>query len=373
MSEKIINNATDSVAGIIYQFYVALDYCNNLVSGEKLWIEKFGDITISNTVQIEIKHFSNDLTDLHENIWKTLHNWLNNGFKVLDYKQLILLTTQNFSNGSTLREWNDKTVDEKLNLLKDIQKKYQKRVKKDKYKEKLVMEVMNTNNETKLKMILKNFIILDSSSRGNDYYCKLKDKHAGHIPISCRDNYINSLFGFIVMPAKKDTHEWEITYENFSNKKIELTEQLTINTRIFPSVNENINGIDFENARKKLFVKKIEEIAYSDVIPDAIKDYLSASHFILQDFCSYSASKEIYYKYLNELEDTHKPKFRIFCNEIDNSSDVNRISQKFYDELTGESVQPFYNFNNTPRKFRNGCYHLLCDDEKKNIKWKLNT
>ena len=62
-NEQIINDATDKVKGFLYQFYTALKYCFELVPGEKLYIEKYGDITVSQLKQIEVKNYSNPLTD----------------------------------------------------------------------------------------------------------------------------------------------------------------------------------------------------------------------------------------------------------------------------------------------------------------------
>ena len=73
--EQIINDATDKVKGFLYQFYTALKYCFELMPGEKLYIEKYGDITISQLKQIEVKNYSKPLTDTQENFWNTLNNY----------------------------------------------------------------------------------------------------------------------------------------------------------------------------------------------------------------------------------------------------------------------------------------------------------
>ena len=90
MSSKLKHDASSSIDGTIYQFYIAIDKCFELLDGEKVIIEKYGDVTVSDKYQIEVKHYQEDLTDLHENIWKTIDNWLQNAFDVSHYKNLIL-------------------------------------------------------------------------------------------------------------------------------------------------------------------------------------------------------------------------------------------------------------------------------------------
>jgi hypothetical protein len=190
MDDKLKHDATASISGTIYQFYVALENCFHLTTGQKLFIEKYGDISITNTKQIEVKKYADDLTDLHENLWKTLVNWLQDSFDPINYKELILLTTQDFSKESTLKEWNNKTTFEKKELLLNIASKYEKQEKKDITRVMQVKGVISEKNKTKLDLILERFIILDSSLIGNQYYDKIKDTRASHIPSLNRNDYI---------------------------------------------------------------------------------------------------------------------------------------------------------------------------------------
>jgi len=65
---KLKHDATLTIAAIIYQFYKAVEKSFDLRKGEKLFIEKYGDITISNNLQIEVKRYEKPLTDLHVNL-----------------------------------------------------------------------------------------------------------------------------------------------------------------------------------------------------------------------------------------------------------------------------------------------------------------
>jgi len=369
MSGKLKHDATASISGTIYQFYVALDCCFNLVAGETLFIEKYGDITISQSKQIEVKKYEEDLTDLHENIWKTISNWLQKEFNPSDYKELILLTTQDFSKTSTLGDWNNKSNEEKQIALKSIEVNYKRRKNKNKEKESLVSTVLSNANADKLKIILGKFIILDSSPNEMKYWNTIKDTSAGHIPSTNRDDYMNSLLGFIIAPDTVSKNSWEISYDDFTARTQALSEQYSAVTKIFPQINCNILDAEISDKSKHLFVKKIEEINYNEVKDGAISDYIRTNQIILEELKNYSASKEVYENYENNLNDFYAPKYR--NAKRNKSADTERDSQNFYDEITGSPAQAFLNFNDTPPFFRNGTLHNMADDENQDIKWKI--
>lgn len=371
MADKLKHDATASIIGTIYQFYVALESCFQLTEGEKLYIEKYGDITISDSKQIEVKNYSDDLTDLHENLWKTLGNWLQGGFDPTNYKDLFLLTTQNYSTESTLKDWNSKNKSEKMQLLKDIVANYEKRKKKDQNREAQVKNILSEDNHEKLNSILEKFQILDSSPIGEDLYSKIKDTRASHILTENRNDYINSLLGFIIAPESVASNNWEISYEAFSQRIQSLTEQYCTQTKIFPQIQKTISSDEIIEKKTHLFVKKIEDINYSEVKNDAISEYIKTNHLILNDLSKYSIPKSIYDSYEQDLLAVYNPKYRKAKRNISNDNEIEKRSKDFYDEITGESSQPFANFNNTPHYFRNGFYHSMADDDAQDIKWLL--
>lgn len=371
MTDKLKHDATASIIGTIYQFYVALESCFQLTEGEKLYIEKYGDITISDSKQIEVKNYSDDLTDLHENLWKTLENWLQGDFDPKGYKDLILLTTQNYSRESTLKDWNSKNKSEKLQLLKDIASNYEKRGKKDQKREAQVNNVLSEDNQEKLISILEKFQILDSSPIGVDLYSKIKDTRASHILTGNRNDYINSLLGFIIAPESVVSNNWEISYEAFSQRIQSLTEQYCTQTKIFPQIQKTISSEEIKEKKTHLFVKKIEDINYSEVKNDAISEYIKTNYLILNDLSKYSIPKSIYDSYEQDLLAVYNPKYRKAKRNISNDNEIEKCSKDFYDEITGEPSQTFSNFNNTPQYFRNGFYHSMADDDTQAIKWLL--
>lgn len=130
MNENLINDSTKTFKPIIYQFLIALEKCFEMQDNESIWIEKYGDVTSSSGMQIEVKDYQKNLTDLDHNVWKTLKNWLHDNFKATNYKNLILLTTQTISKSSKFIDLNTKNKDEKYRILNLIAKEFNKQKEK---------------------------------------------------------------------------------------------------------------------------------------------------------------------------------------------------------------------------------------------------
>ena len=78
--------------------------------------------------------------------------------------------------------------------------------------------------------------------------------------------------------------------------------------------------------------------------------------------------------YERELLASFDPKKRQHYRKVSNVLDLNKViseSQDLYDEVTGEAVQPFVNYNDTSRSFRNGFYHIMADEPDEKITWLL--
>lgn len=370
MGNKLRHDDTSGIAGTIYQFYVTVEQCFNLKEGEKLIIEKYGDITISGSLQIEVKKYEDKLTDLHENIWNTINNWLQDGFRPNYYKELILLTTQEFGTNSLFKNWNDEQLDKKKEILKMIAEKYSKKQKKNEKTERLIHSVLDLTKSKKLCTILEKFSILDSSPKGTEYYNALKDEFGKGVLADNRGDFINSLVGFIITPPVSESKSWEITFKKFTDRVGVLTNQFREKTVIFPKKYSNVFPGKHEMSGKSgsLFVKKIEEIKYDAVKNSAISDYIRTNKTISEELSKYAVPKEHYDGYERELNDSFEPQHR---EASINATHIINDSKTFYDKVTGSPVETFINFNDTPRYFRNGILHNMADDEAKDIKWKL--
>ena len=131
---KISNDATSSTKGTVYQLCVAVQKCFEMLSGQKVLIEKEGDVTIENEQQVETKFYSDDLTDGHKNLWNTLKNWIQPHFDETAYSSLILFTTQQFGRAATIKDWNDCDLEKRVGLLTSIHAGFEDDYKKEQAK-----------------------------------------------------------------------------------------------------------------------------------------------------------------------------------------------------------------------------------------------
>jgi len=373
MNKKFDNDSTATFKPIIFQFYIALEKCFEMVEGESVYIEKYGDVTVSEKFQIEVKAYEEDLTDSHENIWKTLKNWLDKKFDTTPYKNLILLTTQSFGKESSFINWNSKDINGKKQILTDIYKKYQKKNKKSEATENLFKIVLNDENKYKLNEILEKFLIFDSSENDDVFYEKLKQKHCKVLSIN-KDKFINSLLGYIISPPLTSLG-WKITYELFSAKVSSLVEEYASVTKIFPKKfsNSKIDDTEQSTYSNHTFVQKIKDIEYDEVIGEAISDFVNTRKTIAEEFTHYQIGKSHYDEYVNELHRSYLSKHRSASRDCGKAT-IQKDCQNFYDKITDYPVPDFRNFNDTPLFFRNGLLHELADtnDGEKKIVWKLN-
>lgn len=387
MSEqKLPQEAKSSTKAIIYQMCVAVQKCYEMIKGQKVLIEELGDVTIEKEEQVEVKQYSDALTDNHSNFWNTLRNWLNDNFDYSSYKYLILYTTQQFGPKATIADWNDKKVTERLEILNKINKQAEARYKKrteDSPDDKLaprpskVLEdqrfVIDPIREDKLIEVLEKVFIEASTPTLPELYKEIQQKLIKGILDGKRDDFLNSLIGFITKPQVRDESRWEITYEDFDKKVGELITLFKRETRIFPRKflhNGHIDNLEISKYQAHLFIKKIQDIGYSEVIQEAVTDYLGAIKTVREEFKNYEVPSSRTDNYVREIVKTFNGKYRIALKRCDN---IISDSQFFYDETITSFPTPFEGFDVTPSEFRNGLLHSELDDENNNLKWRLET
>lgn len=119
------NSALTTALAFHYQVLIGLEKCFSLEENQAIWFEKDGDVSFlaessNESSQIEVKEYADSLTDNHENLWKTLKNWLAPEFNHNQYGALILHTTQAFGAKTRLKNWNNQNSEQRLQILKDI-------------------------------------------------------------------------------------------------------------------------------------------------------------------------------------------------------------------------------------------------------------
>ena len=372
MSEILINDSTKTFKPIIYQFLIALEKCFQMQDNESIWIEKYGDVTSSSGIQIEVKDYQKNLTDLDHNVWKTLKNWLDDNFDATKYKNLILLTTQTISKSSKFINWNTKNKDEKYQILDLISEEFNKQKEKSDLTQKLLNDILKPDKNHKLLEILEKFTIQSKADNDEVLYKRLKETRTDGILEEKKDEYLDSLIGYIINPAMTFSG-WEIKNKDFRQKTKSLIETYTSTTKIFPKIEIPLITNDIiKEHQSYLFVQKIEDIDYCEVKSEAISDVIYSRTVLNEELKNYEISKKEYRHYENELLKSFQVKRRNALLDVNSSNRINK-SKKLYNDTTGEVAPNFYNFNDTPKSYRNGILHELANDSDNpsNIVWKL--
>jgi len=309
------NDATASVLGILLQISVAVLKCFEMTKGQKVFIERYGDVTVKGSQQLELKYYGDPLTDNHLNLWKTLSNWLQPNFDESHYSSLILSTTQTIGKNSALQYWNILSAQERLTVLSKIYEKAKQRSAKNDVNGSKIQEsealklqhfVMHPDRVVKLNRVVAKFTIAAQSKDLMETYDYLKQVHCKGVLEGKCDAFLDALIGYIISPAISNGKSWVISYDDFKSKVSELTSTFCKETRQFPTKYMTPRDAahstgEFESTQDNLFVKKIYDIEYDEAVHDAIFDYLCATKTVAQEFRDYEVPTEHYTLFANEV------------------------------------------------------------------------
>lgn len=382
MLNKLANNATRLLEAISYQLIVTLEYCYGLAEGQTLWLEYYGDVTVSGEIQVEVKDFVEDLTDGHINFWNTLKNWMSPSFKQAKYSELILLTTQTYGAASKLRHWNQSTVQEKLDFLQGVLDQSEARIAASGDKPSRAVQaqryVMAAERRDALKDVIKKLKILTEEPNLVMRADKIKSVHGKGIHPDKRDDYFRAMMGFLIDPDKSK-NGWKITYEDFDLQISSLIALYGRHSRRFPIVDKDLlqGKISDPSYSTRLFVKKLHEIEYPTKVPVAILEHMVAVHTISSEFQRFNLEKDDVDRYKEEQLKRHlsirsaamrkcsRESKEYWCDE----------SKSFFDIRCGESPDKIPAFDDTSLEFRNGIWHMLADEEdevgSEKLHWRL--
>lgn len=382
-TSKLKQDATASSKGTIYQFCVAVQKCFEMVAGQKVLIESQGDVTISDSQQVETKLYRDPLTDGHINFWKTLRNWMHDDFDPTTYTSLILYTTQQYGERATISEWNDSNLQKRLEILQAIYQQAEKREVERQEKalnsmlktpDVLLLQrfVLDPVRSSKLLQVIERFAIEACSPELPELHSTIKQQYIKGILDGKKDDYLAALIGFITQPQAMQVQSWEITYVDFDKKVGDLTTLYCRETREFPRKYFNSTKLPdsqkVEEHHRYIFVRKIQDIEHHIVIAEAIRDYLGAVSTIHEELRNYEVPPSRTDNYITELVEIFIKRHRIASRRC---TDVITDSQNFFDEITTDEPREFEGFKRPPIGFRNGLLHTQLDDIDKKLQWKL--
>lgn len=367
------NAALTTALAFHYQVLIGLDKCFSLEDGQSIWFEKDGDVSlltpsVPTSTQTEVKDYAAPLTDHHENLWKTLKNWLAPDFDHTQYGVLVLHTTQAFGSTTRLKDWNARNADERLQVLKDIfgeRTEVQLNAENPSEIIKLQKAVMATD-KLLLESVLSKVILFTEADNAHALEKNILSKPVG-IPRNNLKSYLHGLVGFVYEQANQQS--WSIRYKDFFAKCEELTSQLCKKEFTFPLfTGYEATDLDVELHQDRPFVQKISEIGHHEMIPDAVGNWIELQNSLLEQLDEYPLYKTKTLAYQNQLVKRFKLAYSSAQLE---ATDPIKSSKLLYNKTIAE--QPLNIDNDTPPiEYKNGLIHDAMDDEERDLKWRVD-
>ena len=397
------SDATPQIAGFLYQFVVALDYCFQLMPGQSLYIEKYGDVAIkgdgsfdgeAKDTSVEVKMYADNLDVKHHNLLNTLNNWLEDDFNFETYQTLVIYTTQSFSKKSTLIGWERKSPAQRLKCVWDAYSKYLKdnhskiedkdpskhtTIKENARQMKRVLgsvvdddgKVNEIESKQRLQELLSRVCIIDSCQNLTNAYNGLM-KYTKMATTLLRESFINSLLGFIISP-KNMKDGWKIEEEAFAKQVQTLAKEMAPQSIAFPDAPDvTVSEGEYDDAP---FVLKLKQIDYNR-IPDAAMDFAKTTGLLAKEFDRPSAEKNLA-NYQNELLQIYQLRYDNAVDELamkeETDLDMVKNASRIFlrNVLMAARVPEFEPFGMTKIYFSNGMCHYLANDSLLNVKWIL--
>lgn len=372
---KTKNAALTTALAFHYQVLIGLDKCFSLEEGQSVWFEKDGDVSLFSpdaleSTQTEVKDYSAALTDHHENLWKTLKNWLAPEFDHAQYGVLVLHTTQAFGATTRLKDWNEQSSEQRLQVLKDIfAERTEAQLKSQNLPEiiKLQKAVMENSSDNKLMAVLAKVVLHEESDDLNALKKRYYNKLSGYIPSANRQAFAEGLIGFVY--EQSNSAEWVIEKAAFDQKREALTAKWGPTLFTIPDfMPKNATAEEVETHIAELFSQKICDIEYEEVLPEAIGNWLELRNSLIEELNGYPQFRDAVNRYREQWIQAFSAKYRIASRKMGNSA---VISQDLYDQVTSETPFGIDGYSNPDFVFRNGLIHDAMDEEERDLKWKF--
>lgn len=364
------NAALTTALAFHYQVLIGLDKCFSLDEGQSVWFEKDGDVSLISpdalaSTQTEVKDYAAPLTDHHENLWKTLKNWLAPEFGHTQYGVLVLHTTQAFGAKTRLKDWNAQSSEQRLKVLNDIlAERTPEQLNADKPSEviKLQKAVMAADGLL-LKSVIGKVTLFTQADDARELEKQILSRPVG-IPKNNLKSYLHGLVGFVYAQATQQS--WSIKQREFAAKCEELTALLHKRKFTFPVFSGyEASELEVKSHQDKPFVQKIAEIDHHEMIPDAVGNWLELQNSLLEDLDESALYKDETVHYQNQL--VKKYKLAYSSAQLEATVAI-KSSKLLYNKTIGE--QPLNMGNNIPPiEYKNGLIHDAMDDEERDLKW----
>lgn len=398
------SDASPQIAGFLYQFVVALDYCFQLAPGQCLYIEKYGDVAIkgdgsfdgeAKDTSVEVKLYADKIDVKHHNLLNTLYNWLEDDFHFENYQTLVIYTTQSLAKKSVLTDWERKTPAQRLKIVSDAYTKYLKdnnakiedknpanhsSIKKNaRQMNRVLGSVKGTDgnvdekaSKERLQDLLSRVKILDSCKNITNAYSDLM-KYAKMATELLREAFINSLLGFIISPPNIK-NGWKIEEKAFTKQVQTLGKAMAPQSIVFPDAPDvTVAEGEYDDAP---FVLKLKQIDYNR-ISDAAMDFAKTTGLLAKEFDRPLAEKNLA-AYQDELLQMYRLKYDNAVDELalvdEKNDDVVKNASRIFlrNVLLAARTPEFEPFGKTKPYFSNGMCHYLANDNVLNVKWILN-
>lgn len=370
---KTKNAALTTTLAFHYQVLIGLKQCFAMQDGQSVWFERDGDVSLissspDESTQVEVKNYADALTDHHENLWKTLKNWLAPEFNHENYSWLVLHTTQAFGANSSLKDWNQQTADERLQILKVIfSTRAQEELTVDNPKPIIQLQkaVMAAEPERQ-KAVLAKVVLFTEADDEKSVREKILSLLIG-IPKNNQQSYLDGIVGFVYESA--DSTQWEISKSAFDAKCEELTATYRRKKFTLPSfTGRDATKEELALHDEKLFVQKIQCIEYDEVIPEAVGNWIELHNSLSQELDGAPQFHNTTNQYQSQLIKQFKRKY---AKEKRNCTDPIRHSQNLYDDVIGETPASMEDYQSPPLEYKNGLIHDAMDDEEKALQWRV--
>jgi len=366
------NSALTTALAFHYQVLIGLDKCFSLEEGQSVWFEKDGDVSLISpdavaSTQTEVKNYAAPLTDHHENLWKTIKNWLAPEFNHTQYGFLVLHTTQAFGATTRLKDWNEQSVEQRLAVLQAI---FAERTDEQLNSEKLseiikIQKTVMAFDGNFLRSVLGKVTLFTVANNAQELEKQILAKPVG-IPKNNLNSYLHGLVGFVYSQATQQS--WSISHQAFAEKCEELTALLCKKEFTFPVFSGyEASELEVELHQDRPFVQKIAEIEHHEMIPDAVGNWLELQNSLLEQLDEYPLYKDKTVTYQNQL--VKKYKLAHSSAQLE-AIDAIKSSKLLYNKTMQEQSLNMGN-DIPPIEYKNGLLQDAMDDDERDLKWKV--